>query len=384
MYALIVLSSIAASLVRFFRDPPIYFVNHFLGFVHGPFYDQDIIISAEMITFRLVTIFLALVMVLLHQIAQKRLSKRKVKVVAAAHLFVALLVIGSNAFGIIPSSRPMIEKELGGRIVTEHFTLIYDRGLPGDYMDKLAILHEQLYQQISRELELSQNRSYTSMIYKSSEQKKILVGAGETQFADIFKGIIHLTKPELDSSILKHELVHLLASEFGFPVFHGSLNIGLMEGLAVWSDSQADEFSSHQWAKAIYSENFTFPAGALFSLFRFWKARPVHAYSIAGSFVQFLIESHGLEKFKQLYGGWGNVEQIYLVSLAELEATWRQQVDATFLRAEDKKQMLPAITLKSVAEIKCPHTDARGRRRTAEKMKPGVGYLSSGLGETCG
>jgi hypothetical protein len=93
-------------------------------------------------------------------------------------------------------------------------------------------LHEFHHAQIERQLPVSSRRKIQSFLYASSAQKGKLVGAGRTNIAKPWLWQLHLNIDDLDSS-LKHELVHVMAADFGFPIIRVGLNAGLTEGLAV-------------------------------------------------------------------------------------------------------------------------------------------------------
>ena len=64
-------------------------------------------------------------------------------------------------------------------------------------------------------------------------KKKQLVGAKETSYVPIWltKDQLHIAHNHL-TSVLEHELVHVVAKDFGNLLFDGSWNITLIEGLA--------------------------------------------------------------------------------------------------------------------------------------------------------
>ena len=70
-------------------------------------------------------------------------------------------------------------------------------------------------------------------IYANEWQKKELVGAKETSYVPIWltKDQLHIAHNHL-ASVLEHELVHVVAKDFGNLLFNGSWNIALIEGLA--------------------------------------------------------------------------------------------------------------------------------------------------------
>jgi hypothetical protein len=72
----------------------------------------------------------------------------------------------------------------------------------------------------------------------------------------------------------------------------------------------------------------------------------------AGSFVQFLIERHGLDKFKQLYGQETGkpeedellVESLYDKSYAELETEWLEYLEGLSPTPEQATGSPPSVT----------------------------------------
>lgn len=138
-----------------------------------------------------------------------------------------------------------------------------------------------------------------------------------------------------------HEIVHIYAP---------NANRFLAEGLAVYAQEHLKGRRAHPNAgrdlhemasditRAIkLTELDTVPTPRSLGQ----DAEPVGAYVAGGSFVRFLIEQHGLEKFRQLYaltplvprqhdaGSSRRWSDIYGRSLAELEADWRRFLDET-------------------------------------------------------
>src|SRR5690606_36972577 len=105
--------------------------------------------------------------------------------------------------------------------------------------------------------------------------------------------------------VLRHELAHVVAGEFGDPLFGVAarrvlglplaFNVGLIEGIAVaadWPDHFVRPLTPHQSVKAMLELGVAPPVEKLLStgFFQFSAAR---SYTVAGSFLRFLLETRG-------------------------------------------------------------------------------------------
>src|SRR5699024_3558595 len=131
-----------------------------------------------------------------------------------------------------------LRQKLGGIQETEHFVIYYDkRGYTPAEIGLIAREHEFYLDQITDKLDLEKPDSVhkiQSNLYAHPWQKKELVGAKFTSYVPVWleQDQLHIAKQQIESS-LHHELVHVLAKQFGNQLFNASWSIGLVEGIAV-------------------------------------------------------------------------------------------------------------------------------------------------------
>jgi hypothetical protein len=150
---------------------------------------------------------------------------------------------------------------------------------------KLAEL-EQSKRATCQALEVEFDEPITVYLYSDLDEGRQLTGA-TLDFADPEGRQVH----QQWNSYIGHEMVHVIA--------HNSLQYGktgiLGEGIAVWLNGQ---FRSHHGdAKKLLDEGQLPSVKDLLERFR----EVENSYPAAGSFTGFLIETQGLEVFKELY-----------------------------------------------------------------------------------
>ena len=127
-----------------------------------------------------------------------------------------------------------------------------------------------------------------------------------------------------------HEAAHALAQDLIQPKEEGGPDGVLVEGLAVWATGGHYRREPIDDLAAVIADSDSYiPLGTL-RAGPFYDFQHEISYMEAGSFVQFLIERYGLDRFKQLYGQeTGKAEQdellvasLYGKSYAEMEAEW--------------------------------------------------------------
>jgi hypothetical protein len=132
-------------------------------------------------------------------------------------------------------------------------------------------------------------------------------------------------------SYFTHEGTHALAQDLLQPKENGGGPDGvLVEGLAVWaSNGHYRREPIHAWAAVVAASDEYIPLAEL-RAGPFYEFQHETSYMQAASFVQYLVETHGLERFKELYGratgdaGYDEalVQGLYGKGYAELEADW--------------------------------------------------------------
>jgi tetratricopeptide (TPR) repeat protein len=108
----------------------------------------------------------------------------------------------------------------------------------------------------------------------------------------------------------------------------------------------------------------------------FWTSASSHAYTTAGSFCLWLLETRGVDEFKTLYGSFASFDQVYGESLAALEESWVGFLRARPIRAEDVDALAQRFRRRSVFQRPCAHRIARlveESRVANERGRPGQG-----------
>ena len=127
-----------------------------------------------------------------------------------------------------------------------------------------------------------------------------------------------------------HEGTHVVANNLIQPKEEGGPDGVLVEGLAVWATGGHYRIEPIDDLAAVIAGSDSYIPLSKLRAGPFYDFQHETAYMEAGSFVKFLIEHYGLDRFKQLYGrATGKAEQdgllvesLYGKSYAELEAAW--------------------------------------------------------------
>jgi len=346
-------------LIEFFNLPQVYFFNHVWGGWPGPIYDETVTVSRSLLIFRGMTLVWA---ALFWWIPNWGQSRKAMGIVTGSML---LLIIGYSQLpelGII-SPRTHLQDQLGAKKETPHFVLYYNKDYYStDEMGFIAQRHEFYYQNITSQLEIERPADapkIESYLYAHPWQKKKLVGAKFTSYVPVWlnQDQLHIAKPQIEGS-LKHELVHVLAKQFGNQLFNASWSIGLIEGLAVAVAkgespvSTIDQIvvSQKPYPSAQAMRSALSPSG-------FYGGRSAVNYTQSGSFVQYLLNNHPVERFKKAYRT-GDFEESYQSSFSRLIAGWHYTLDTVEVDSTDKQYAERLYGLPSLFEQQCPHVQS--------------------------
>ncbi|MEX1137935.1 MAG: hypothetical protein WEF53_01155 [Bacteroidota bacterium] len=308
-------------------SPQIFAFNPILGYFPGITYDESLQIGSSLFQFRILTILFAAVMLLSADVirdrkAQRPLSRTRVIVLIMGGIFLASAYWFSDRLGF-SSSEKFIRNELGGEYDSEHFTILYPKdSVTTEELERLAARHEFYFSEIARELRIVPARKIRSFLYASAEQKGRLIGAAGTNIAKPWRWELHVNVGDVDR-VLKHEMVHIMAADFGIPVFRISLNSGLIEGLAMAVERVEYDETLHRLAAQIFASGLRPDVEGLFSVSGFLKAHGGTSYVVAGSFCRYLIDQYGMRRFKWLYRT-GSFASFYNKELSMLIEEWRR------------------------------------------------------------
>ncbi len=334
--ATLILSCIP-TLINLIFHPPVFAYHPILGYFPGPIYDSVIQITSAFIFSRTETLILAAlftsISVITCEVGREtgfipKLRLRNLNCFSTRRSSMALCVmyslivclifveVFSGKLGIRPS-RSEIEKTLGGYRETSHFEIYYSQELE-DEIQLFSDDCEFQYSQVSRYFQSDISRKVKAYLYSTPEQKKKLIGAGNTYVEDPFGYGFHIHAQGFPHPVLKHELAHVFTADWS--PWRVSLNVGIHEGIAVAADWNEGKLTVHQWAKAMRELNVAPPLSSVMGL-GFWRHAGSRSYLLAGSFVRFLVDRYGIEKFIKVFP-LGNLSKAYMKDFDELEQEW--------------------------------------------------------------
>jgi len=354
---LLPLGSVAWTLVRLYQDPGVFAYDPFGGYFPGPIYDEALRPPLRLLWFRLAGVVWIAGPVALAVAAVGRGRRprdwRRAPLALALALFAGggALFVARGAIGF-HIRRVDLERALPGERSTAHFRLRYD---PSENYTPLemALMLEDLefrYEQLQKTFGVEPKLPITIWEFPSAESKKALVGAGGTLYARPWTREIFVQNQRFPSPRLRHEMAHVFAGAFGDRWFgislawrwHGPLPLpalagGLVEGIAEAADYGAaeDQSTIHQEAAAMIAAGQAPPLEAVMGAGFSGQAGP-RAYTVAGSFCRFLLETRGAEALRKVYQSAGDFAGVYGAPLAALEVEWRAFLKRQPLDARDR------------------------------------------------
>lgn len=315
--AAIVLGSALHTTWPILFGPQVFAFNHLGGFMPGPLYDEDLLVTSSLLWFRLGTVLLALA-------------------IASRRLIFALLFICIEFNGVQLGFRmndDALAQALGGRAETDELVLYYPRAFSDEDVSRiLGDLRFRYHQNVEFFGEKPPGKVRVWW-YRTPADKQRLVGAAHTQFAKPWRREVHVNGLGFPHPVIKHELVHAMAAPWGAPPFGVAASFfgfaphaGVIEGLAVAADDPWDELTLHEWAAAMKKKSLLPDVASLMTPQGFYGAPPSRAYTTAGSFIRYLAETQGREKLRELYRD-GNFERAYGESLTSLATKYLAFLD---------------------------------------------------------
>jgi len=342
LYLGIVLLSLCVTVWPIVFGPQVFAFNAFLGHMPGPLYDEVLSISPALLWFRAETLLLTLgvhaLTVLCLDTTQARLGRprpRSGPLLVAGLVLASVLLLEVNApeLGLRMTDSALRER-LGGERETEHFEFIYPRGMPREDVERRARDLEFRYDQLARFLGGAPEGRIRVWLYRTDAEKQALVGAGRTQYAKPWRLELHINGRDFPHATLKHELAHVMAAPWGSGPFRVTTRLGLwplmgvIEGMAVAADNPVQgDLTLDEWAAGMRRQKLAPDLRKLVGPEGFYQSAPARAYTLVGSFLRFLADTHGPEKLRALYAH-GDFEAAYGRPLDALATEWERHLDA--------------------------------------------------------
>ena len=334
---LLVPGFVAWSLVRFYVTPTIFAFDPFFGFFPGALYDERVPLTLAHVTHRLGTagwiIAAAALLVGAWDERSARLSLASLRGRRPASLVFAFgLALGLGVYATGPSlghrhDAADIARALERRVASRRCVVLYDRSIDARQAeltmrdcDVRVAQHEDFFG-------VHQARPITVFLFASAAQKRELMGAEDTYIAKPWRDEVYLQYAPFPHPVLKHELAHVVAGAMA----EGPLHVaaigrwlpapGLIEGAAVAAAWEGEsDASPHQWSRAMMEAGLT-PSVASLSGLGFFVASSGRAYTAAGSFCRWLIDTRGPTRFRRFYRD-ADALAAYGEALPALEVQW--------------------------------------------------------------
>lgn len=374
---------IAVGLGRLYADPVIYAFDPFFGYFSGSVYDEGVSVGGRYVRFRGYTMLAGLaalsVLALITDAQLLRRSRpfgdlgRGRRIVLAT---VALLCTASAAgiglqgarFGFT-ADEASIRESLSLRMETEHFVIDYAPRTPDDRtIELVAAEHEFAWHRLRARMGgRAPQAKIHSFVFPDRNHKRAAMGAGKVQVAAPWRQQIYLDHREFPHPILHHELAHIFGNTVGDDVFGVArdglrINVGLIEGFATGlAPRPADRLDLHDQVEVLEALGRRPPLAAIMGPGFLGHSSRV-AYTTAGSFVLWLVDTRGFEPMATFYRTAGDAQAAYGESLESLEAQWLAFLEAREgIRPEDVEAQAQRFQRGSVFERPCAHTVAQVR-----------------------
>ena len=243
-------ASILWTLLRLYRDPPVFAFDPFGGYFPGPIYDEALRPPLSLVLFRIANLVWAATAIVLALAAVGRgCDPRRWRpgASAAAIPLLAASIVALRARG--PVGVPHHARRSGARArarprpppTSSSTPCPGPRAAPsGRCRSRIS---EFRYQQLRETFGVEPKLPITVWDFPNAAVKKALVGAGETLYAKPWTREMFVQE-HFPSSRLRHEMAHVFAGSFGDPFFgvalawrwgplpHPALAMGLVEGVA--------------------------------------------------------------------------------------------------------------------------------------------------------
>lgn len=376
---LIVAAQTGAFLWRLAWQPPIAGHTWTIGWFAGSLYDEAIELPTALLWARLGVLLGSLGLVLGMELRWRWRVGRPLPETALAFLLLLAALLGlhrGRAALDIQHDQDSVKAVLGGRLQTEHFIIYFDpSALDERARRRLAEDHEFRFAELRRWFQVDpvawRGRPIESFVYANRNQQQRLLGSRQTLVARPWTHQMHIRWSEPGDTALAHELAHLFTAPLAggwlnLPMRHGLIpDMTLIEGTATAADAPPDELSLHQASRAMRELGLAPDLRRLFDPAGFWNQPGPRAYTLAGSFVSWLVQTHGQERFAAAYAS-ADLARAYGRPLDDLVADWEDFVDQAPLRDEERALAEQRYRRGSIFQRACARTMAELGRRAGE------------------
>jgi len=343
LFYLVVLSSVALDVLHIYRNPAIFAYNPFVGFFSGAIYDAVIQIDERLVLYRLSNVVELLALMAFVAAAWDRAAGRlTLRALSLApgrrHALLVLTLATSLAFWASRGrigyevSRAEVQASLGARLEDERVILYYDRSIPEAEARLLLDGHRFRLHQLETALGARFPSKISSYIYATPDQKRHLMGAGQVYIAKPWLAEIHLTRVPPEHPVIRHELAHVLLGLYAAPPLRIPTTaclipqMALVEGAAEAFEWDSGQLSPHEWSAAMRAAKQAPDLRSLLGPGGFYAQGSDKAYTLAGSFVRWLLDRYGKDKLPAIYRD-GDFAGVLGTPIDQLVTSWEGFLD---------------------------------------------------------
>ncbi|MEO1173518.1 MAG: tetratricopeptide repeat protein, partial [Myxococcota bacterium] len=239
---------------------------------------------------------------------------------------------------------------------------------PIESAERMADYHAFWVERLKETLGVEGPDLIRSYVYRDREQKAELMGGRGTMVAKPWLGEIHVHGLEVPHKVVPHELVHVLAAEYGSPPFGVTahlgvlVDMGIVEGLAEALTPSRSDYDHHYWVRALRVLDRAPDVRRLVAVTDFWRAPPARAYTVMGSFIRYLIETRGAEPVRKLYRN-GDFENALGAELETVVSEWERFIDGLELSSRERRAAEERFRRRSIFQRTCAHEIAQLRTK---------------------
>ena len=364
------LGGIALSLWRFYQSPMVYAFDPFFGLFAGPLYDTVVERLGGLATYRFGSALTLLAVaggsawLVRRDDGHLEIGRPRypgvVLLVGLAAVGSVVLTLRGPSFGHYRTTASL-RQALGRELSYGLCHVVYARSIPQREAQLLGRECDGHLRQLTAFFDLGGPPACTVYLFESPEEKGYLVGAANTHVAKPWRHEVYVQQAGYPHPVLRHELAHVVAAEFGVGPFRvaGPLggwvpDPGRIEGFAVAAAPEDDaDLSLQQWARTMLDLGLLPPLDRVFRL-SFLGENSSKAYVVAGAFVSWLHQQHGAAALRRWYSG----ETLEAVTgghdLADLERDWRASLAQATVAKEASYAAAARFDRPAIFGRRCP------------------------------
>lgn len=365
------LAGIVVSLWRFYASPMVFAFDPFFGFFAGTLYDTVITGLYRLATYRIGT-SLTIVAATVLFVCMYRDQEGHLRVHWLERLGLTLLGFTAAAASLAHAaagtrlghyqSTASIREALGHAAVSDRCEVVYPSAVIKRDAHALARECDAHVGELEKFFGVRGPANIVVFVFASAEQKGELMGAASTFIAKPWRREVYVQGAGYPHRVLRHELAHVIAGEFGRGPFRvagpwGGLvpDPGLIEGVAVAAaPKEDDDLTLAEWAKAMKDLKLLPPLNRVFTL-TFLSEPSSRAYTVAGAFIEWFRGRYGITAVKNWYHGERFSTLAGGKSLDVVEREWLGSLDKVSVTEQAMRVARARFDRPAIFGRRCPH-----------------------------